>query len=57
MIGARVAKCLRQLHKLDTAGRGLEVEKRGNGAGLQKQPVWGEKKSPTKGKTGGQTER
>ena len=57
MIGARVPHCLRQFHKLDKAGRRLESEQRGDGAGLEKQPVWGEKKWQTKRKTGGQIER
>ena len=49
MIGARVPQCLRQFHKLDTAGRGLQGEQRGDGAGLEKQPVWSDKKRADQG--------
>ena len=44
MIGARVAKCLRQFHKLDIAGRGLQIKQTGDDARLEKQPVWDEMK-------------
>ena len=49
MIGARVPQCLSRFHKLDTAGRGLQGEQRGDGAGLEKQPVWSDKKRADQG--------
>ena len=49
MIGARVQQCLRQFHNLDTAGRGLQCKQRGDGAGLEKQPVWSDKKRADQG--------